>query len=181
MKKIISDLYSLFFYLLNRRREVHISRNIHFGKPCRITGDGYVSIGSNCKIGVRSIPSVTRSRNILNARKGAKIIIGDNCVIASAILIISEGFIEIGNDVIIGSNVKIYDSDFHNLSKTENYKRQGKVSIGSNVFIGDNVVITKGTTIGDNVIIGIGSVVTRDVPSYHLAYGNPVVIKPYTA
>ncbi len=39
---------------------------------------------------------------------------------------------------------------------------QAPVTIGNNVFIGVNAIITKGVTIGDNVIIGVGSVVTKD-------------------
>ena len=47
------------------------------------------------------------------------------------------------------------------------------VTIGSNVFIGMNAIILKGTTIGDNVIVGAGSVVTRDIPSNEVWGGNP--------
>jgi acetyltransferase-like isoleucine patch superfamily enzyme len=47
------------------------------------------------------------------------------------------------------------------------------VTIGNNVFIGMNAVITRGVTIGDNVIIGAGSVVTSDCPSDGVYAGNP--------
>jgi len=50
---------------------------------------------------------------------------------------------------------------------------QSPVTIGSNVFIGMNAVITRGVTIGDNVIIGAGSVVTNDCPSGGVYAGNP--------
>ena len=50
---------------------------------------------------------------------------------------------------------------------------QSPVEIGSNVFIGMNTIITRGTTIGDNVIIGAGSVVTHDCPSGGVYAGNP--------
>jgi maltose O-acetyltransferase len=54
----------------------------------------------------------------------------------------------------------------------------GKVRIGNNVFIGVKSVIMPGVTIGDNVIIGAMSLVTKDIPSDVVAFGQPArVIK----
>ena len=50
---------------------------------------------------------------------------------------------------------------------------QSPVTIGNNVFIGMNAVITRGVTIGDNVIVGAGSVVTKDCESDSVYAGNP--------
>ena len=50
---------------------------------------------------------------------------------------------------------------------------ESPVTIGSNVFIGMNAVITRGVTVGDNVIIGAGSVVTKDCESNSIYAGNP--------
>ena len=47
------------------------------------------------------------------------------------------------------------------------------VTIGDNVWIGGNVVICPGVTIGSNCVIGAGSVVTKDVPDWTVAAGNP--------
>lgn len=47
------------------------------------------------------------------------------------------------------------------------------ISVGNNVWIGDNVTVLPGITIGNNVTIGAGSVVTRDIPDNTLAVGNP--------
>ncbi|MBL4774793.1 MAG: CatB-related O-acetyltransferase [Mariprofundus sp.] len=47
------------------------------------------------------------------------------------------------------------------------------VEIGHDVWIGDNVIVLPGVTIGNGAIIGAGAIVTRDVPSYHVAAGNP--------
>lgn len=49
----------------------------------------------------------------------------------------------------------------------------GKVTIGDNVFIGMNAIITRGVTIGNNVVIGAGSVVTKDCPEGGVYAGNP--------
>lgn len=47
------------------------------------------------------------------------------------------------------------------------------VTIGNGVWIGDSVFVAPGVHIGDGAIIGGGSVVTRDVPAYAVAAGNP--------
>ena len=48
-----------------------------------------------------------------------------------------------------------------------------KVTIGDNVWIGGNSVICPGVTIASNTVIGAGSVVTRDIPAWSVAAGNP--------
>ena len=50
---------------------------------------------------------------------------------------------------------------------------QSPVTIGNNVFIGMNAIITRGVTIGDNVVIGAGSVFTKDCESNSVYAGNP--------
>lgn len=49
----------------------------------------------------------------------------------------------------------------------------GKVMIGNNVNTGYNVTILKGVTVGDNVFIGANSLVTKDIPSNCIAAGIP--------
>jgi len=48
-----------------------------------------------------------------------------------------------------------------------------EVTIGNNVWIGGNTVILPGVHIGDNVVVGAGSVVTKDIPDWSFAAGNP--------
>lgn len=48
-----------------------------------------------------------------------------------------------------------------------------KVTIGDNCWIGGNSVICPGVHIGSNVVIGAGSVVTKDIPDWCIAAGNP--------
>ncbi|MBT8276145.1 MAG: CatB-related O-acetyltransferase [Bacteroidia bacterium] len=53
------------------------------------------------------------------------------------------------------------------------YKTNERTIIGNDVWIGKNVIILGGVTIGNGAIIAAGSVVTRDVPHYHIAAGVP--------
>jgi acetyltransferase-like isoleucine patch superfamily enzyme len=52
-------------------------------------------------------------------------------------------------------------------------------SVGNDVWLGANCVILKGCIIGDGAIVGAGSVVTRDVPPYGIAVGNPAKVVKY--
>ena len=80
--------------------------------------------------------------------------------------------IEIGDNVAIGTRVDIIAHD----ASTKLYldkSKIGKVIIGNNVFIGAKSTILPNVRIGNDVIIGAGSVVTKDIPTNCLAFGNP--------
>ena len=88
----------------------------------------------------------------------------------------------IGNNVLMGGNVRIFDHDYHSLNylhrKTSFDENQHvlarEVIIGDDVFIGANVTILKGVNIGARSIIGAGSIVTnKNIPSDSIVVGNP--------
>ncbi len=68
-------------------------------------------------------------------------------------------------------------SEVSNIHDTTRSK--GNVVIGNDVWIGSGVLILSGVTIGDGAVIGARSVVTKDVPPYAIAAGNPARIKKY--
>ncbi len=109
-----------------------------------------------------------------------RIKIGDN-VNMPGTTIISYKEVIIGNNVLLGPLVTILDSDGHALldrgGKDEHKRISMKaVNIQDNVWIGQNVIILKGVTIGEGAIIGAGSVVTKSIPPYTVAAGNPAKI-----
>jgi virginiamycin A acetyltransferase len=55
-------------------------------------------------------------------------------------------------------------------------KSKGSVEIGNAVWIGDSVIVLPGVKIGDGAVIGAGSVVTKSVPAYAVAAGNPAQV-----
>lgn len=61
-------------------------------------------------------------------------------------------------------------------SDYEFFPSHGKVNIGNNVWLGENVTICKGVNIGNNCIIGIGSVVTKSIPDNSVAAGVPAKV-----
>lgn len=57
----------------------------------------------------------------------------------------------------------------------------GKIRIGRGAYIGVNAIILPGVTVGEGCIVGAGSVVTKNVPPYSVAVGNPArVIRKVT-
>lgn len=54
--------------------------------------------------------------------------------------------------------------------------KNGDVTIGNNVYIGDCAIILPGRTIGDGAVIGAGAVITKDVPPFAIAVGSPAKV-----
>lgn len=101
--------------------------------------------------------------------------IGENFYANFNFLVLDDGLVKIGDDVLIGPNVNIFTAS-HLLNpklRPKNGDFTKKVTIGNNVWIGGGSIINPGVTIGDNSVIGSGSVVTKDIPANVLAVGSP--------
>ena len=87
------------------------------------------------------------------------------------------GTITIGNNVALGPHVKVFAGG-HDYNTTDLVDTAGPVVIHDFVWIGGNSTILPGVQVGEGAVIGAGSVVTRDIPPYSIAVGNPArVIK----
>ena len=106
---------------------------------------------------------------------GSHIEVGKNFFANYNCTMLDVGRIRIGDNVQIAPNVAIYTAGHpvHPATRNTLYEYGIDVTIGNNVWIGGNVVICPGVTIGDNAVIGAGSVVTKDVPAWSIAAGNP--------
>ncbi|MDE6364348.1 MAG: CatB-related O-acetyltransferase [Lachnospiraceae bacterium] len=60
----------------------------------------------------------------------------------------------------------------------ENYKLE-RITIGNDVWLGRNVIITNSSRIGNGVIAGAGAVITKDIPDYAIVAGVPARIIRY--
>ena len=114
---------------------------------------------------------------------GTHIEIGKNFFANYNCTMLDVGMIRIGDNVQMAPNVAIYTAGHpvHPATRNTMYEYGIDVTIGDNVWVGGNVVICPGVTIGANSVIGAGSVVTKDVPEWCVAAGNPArVIRKIT-
>lgn len=124
---------------------------------------------------------------------GGKIEIGHNCYIGESTRIWSAESVFIGNDVLISHNCNIIDTNSHELDyneRSDSFKKMVKqghpsypvnidtapIVIEDNAWLSYNVSVLKGVRIGKGAIVAAGSVVTKDVPAFSVAAGNPAVI-----
>ena len=116
---------------------------------------------------------------------GRHIFIGDRVIINMNCTFVDNNIIEIGNDVLIASNVQIYTAT-HSTRYVERilpddggddcefcltYAKPVKICDGA--WLGGGVIVLPGVTIGRNSVVGAGSVVTRSIPDNCVAVGNP--------
>ncbi|WP_316833066.1 acyltransferase [Pedobacter aquatilis] len=108
--------------------------------------------------------------------------IGRGTIIGMSNVII--GPIQIGNDVMFAQNIVAsgLNHGYEDINTPPSKQKVvcKKITIGNNVWIGANSVITAGVKLGTHCVIGAGSVVTKDIPDYSIAVGNPAkIIKQY--
>lgn len=103
--------------------------------------------------------------------RGARLVIGHGTYLNRNSVVVCHREVVIGRDCMISWDVAILDSDEHERAGIESEARP--IHIGDRVWIGCRSIILKGVTIGEGAVIGAGSIVTRDVPAYSLAVGQP--------
>lgn len=89
--------------------------------------------------------------------------------------IIDVAKVSIGDNCLFGPNVSVYTAGhpIYPTTRNSSYEYGKEITIGDNVWIGGSSVICPGVHIGNNVVIGAGSVVTKDIPDWSVAAGNP--------
>jgi acetyltransferase-like isoleucine patch superfamily enzyme len=178
----LSYPYVQFIFLLN---------NIKWGKKWRFYGPPVIQkhrrskmsfgIGLQLRSRLRSNPlGINHPVILATLNENAQLIIGDHFGMSGGCICVAEK-VTIGNNVVLGANTTIIDTDFHPLKsdlRTIN-PQDGKtkpVVIEDEVFIGMHSLILKGVTIGRGSVVGAGSVVANSVPPGVIVAGNPARI-----
>lgn len=181
-----SIFHSFFSYVMVFKYRLLSDINICYGnpkivQPIQMCGQGLIRFGYDVVIGTKVSPYLYSGYTFLNARNiNTEIFIDNRVWTNNNLVIICEGEgVYIGEDTLIGTNVEIYDSDFHGVNPAHRKRgtsKTSKVIIGSNVWLGSNVKILKGVTIGNNSIIANGSIVSKSIPENVIAGGCPAEV-----
>jgi len=139
----------------------HISRWIH--KPKLIRAKRNLSVEKH-----------SYQNGNLKVRGKTKVHIGSYCAFGKNISIMSENH----DKRFISMQGLFYKSMFGtphpgNQIFPNPFKTKGPITIGSDVWIGDNSLILSGVTIGHGAIVAAGSIVTRNVSPYSIVAGSP--------
>jgi len=122
----------------------------NLGKDVVVLAPCLADYGTNCFIGEGTF--INHGAYLMD---GAKIVIGAHCF--------------------IGPNFGCYTAEhaFDVERRNRGQERARPISIGANCWLGGDVKVMPGVTIGEGAVIGAGSVVTKDVPPFVVAAGNP--------
>jgi maltose O-acetyltransferase len=108
---------------------------------------------------------------------GKNISIGDGVFINRNVMLDDRGPITVGNytGLAAGTIIETHSHIFDDFSKPIMYggRNAHATTIGGAGLIGYNAVILAGVTVGERAIVGSNSVVTKDVPDYHVVGGVP--------
>jgi len=165
-------------------------------KPCCLIGKGsklYPQARISNTQQKESLISIGRSTHVLGElltfAHGGQIKVGNECYIGEGSRVWSAGIVHIGDRVLISHNVNIIDNQTHSLSaskRNEHFRtifstgHPSQINLGErpiviedDVWIACQSIILRGVRIGKGAVIGAGSVVTKDVPAWTVAQGNP--------
>lgn len=187
--KNLADKVCNFFHFLHSGR--FYGQVSSCGYPVDLRYPTYLAGGKYIKIGKKFHASYRLRIEAWDKYKDVSftpsILIGDNVSFSDNCHIGAINRIEIGNNVLFGSNVYVTDH-FHGTSTPKDIDihplerdlfSKGAVVIEDNVWIGDGVCIMPNVKIGSSCIVGANSVVTKSFPSNCVIAGVPATIIKY--
>ena len=153
---------------LEKLYDYNHTRPLEQEKRQALLKDMFAEIGENCYI-EPPFHSNWGGRNIH---------FGNNIYGNFNLTLVDDTHIYVGDNTMFGPNVTVATAG-HPINaelREQGYQYNAPVRIGKNCWIGAGALILPGVTIGENVVIGAGSVVTKDIPSNKIAFGNPCKI-----
>lgn len=188
IRPIIKYISYIFRYLYSewvRRKFSDAPKDIIIFPSIKIINGENIHIGNNVHIYKNTTLSTYPKYG--DKKFTPNLIIKKNCSLGGWNHITATGTIVLGEGVVTGKWVTITDNSHGDTIKDQlnihplhrPLINKGDVIIGNNVWLGDKVTILPGVTIGDGSIIGANSVVTKSIPSYCVAVGNPAHIVKY--
>ncbi|MGI8654661.1 MAG: acyltransferase [Pyrinomonadaceae bacterium] len=163
---------------------------VSIGSGTRIAGSQLrVEDANGCALDIGAQSNIEGA--LIFEKSGAQINVGARTHIGGGTLIDAACRIEIGNDVLVGFDALLMDHDSHSLrfairrndvrgiiegTKDWTDVRMAPIVIHDKAWIGARAIILRGVTIGEGSIVAAGSVVTKSIPAWSIAAGNPARI-----
>lgn len=159
---------------------IRFASNVRLGNGVYLDHGSYlhacpagISIGADSLVMKNAILHVYNFRDLPHSgiTIGARSLIGEACILRG------QGGIHIGDDVYLGTLVQMLAVNHVFSDTTRPVSHQGITAQGIRVadgaWIGSGAIIIDGVRIGKNAVVGAGAVVTKDIPDYCVAVGNP--------
>ncbi|EPL8096445.1 acyltransferase [Morganella morganii] len=168
---ILCRIRNIIYNLAFSTKGLKIGKNVSFSNTKNILICNNVYIGNNCWIDSINNGVIHIGNNVSlsqNTHIGSiyKVIIGDGCLIGSDVLITDH-------------NHSFSNATLHIIPKARPLDIKGQTVLGNNVWLGDNVKVLSGVTLGENVIVAANSVVTKSFPCNVVLAGVPAKIIKY--
>lgn len=176
-------LYRLVFYIPNKLRYAKFGKNSLIYCPMLVNNKGCILIGNHVTFRERLRMDAIKQMHAQGFRP--QIIIDDYVHAEQDCQIFATNLVHIKKNVTLSSFVFITDSEheYREIKKGSILNQKlitGETIIDEEAFLGIGVRIIKAVHIGKHAVIGANSVVTKDIPAYSVAVGNPAkVIKQY--
>jgi acetyltransferase-like isoleucine patch superfamily enzyme len=148
---------------------------VSFGKRVTIAGRSSIYFHGSASFG----------NNSTLTAKGGKLIFGKNFSGNQDVIYNCDlgGTLQFGDDCLIGPRCVFRTANHIFSSRDHLVRTQGHTSedifIGNDVWIGAGVIVLPGVNIGNHSVIGAGSIVTKNIPEFAVAVGNPARVIKY--
>lgn len=183
-------LYEIYYKLSSviYRKKMNIGKNPKMKLGATVIGGKYIHCGDNVILGKNTVLAVYPEHcgkvNPAKTRKDGGIYFGNRVSGNRGLTVYCAEKVEIGDDVLFGSNILVTDNNHGMDPEGPQYIDQPlttkETKIGNGCWIGEQVCILAGSDIGERSIIAAGSIVTGKIPAYSIAVGAPArVIKKW--
>lgn len=155
---LINQIYPQYILRFNKKAFGHLGSNVRLGAPIYWMSPKSIYIGDNTTIW-------GNAKFIISSKEG-KFVIKENCFVGQGLTVITNNH-----------NVKpLIEMLQYEAIKNSEFDINKDIIVEDDVWIGANVTILPGVNIGRGAIIGACSVVSKDIPAYAIAAGNPAKI-----
>src|SRR4051812_25291034 len=149
------------------RREAFARGPVH-GNVLEMLRDGRLTIG----------PHAYFEPGVWLTSDTGRISIGGGCFLNLNVMVAAVESVSLGEHCMLANGCLLTDGNhrFDDLDRPvpwQGFTTKGPVTLGDNVWLGANVVVTSGVTIGRRSVIGANSVVIDDIPEFSIAAGAP--------